>query len=125
MENADNKDSLIFKCHRSLSRIHDVVDKALDEVIEFQSAGVLNEMQQARWDFVFGPRETILSVAVKITGILNKVIPLELKTMNTNNEAGEKKIEELSENDLEIIKRYLKKIKDAGLEEELGISGDA
>lgn len=116
MEN-DEKKAVVAVYKKTNAALHRIVSNMAEELEGFQKSGKLNEEQQARWDFMFGRRETVLSSAVKLTTISSKLILTEYKTMKKTNSEIEKKIEELSEDDMEIIKRYLQKVKDSGVED--------
>jgi hypothetical protein len=69
------------------------------------------EEQRERWRYIFGEKENVVSILVKLTGILVKIIPMEHEIMSIINKSAEKKVKDLSSEDIEIIKRYLKKVK--------------
>ena len=72
------------------------------------------DRSHARWQLLFGEKENVVSLLVKLAGVLSKIIPMELKLMTIVNKSEEKKVKEISQEDADIIKRYLQKIKNGG-----------
>jgi hypothetical protein len=63
------------------------------------------------WKYIWGEKESAVSILSKLTGLLIKVVPMEKKLLDSK--AGEKKAnvvnEFLTNDDKEIIKRYLER----------------
>ncbi len=82
------------------------VVKVLEESInEFSENSVISEENRELIDFLFGKKCDIVSIITKLTNALIKVIPLEEKISTAVNPEEEK----LSDEDVEILRRYIKK----------------
>jgi|GEM_PF-3739598 len=96
----------------SVFRLLKLVEELVVELESGLSILLPDETQKKRWSHIFGEKENVTSVLVKLAGVLVKIIPMEHELMTIINKSEEKKVKDLSEEDMEIIKRYLQKIKD-------------
>ncbi len=89
-----------------MRRLIIAVVKVLEESInDFSENNVVSDKNKELIDFLFGKKCDIVSIITKLTNALIKVIPIEEKISATENVEDEK----LSEDDVEIIRRYIKK----------------
>ena len=76
-----------------------------DNINDFSKNNVISEENKAIINFLFGNKKDIVSIITSLTNALAKVVPLEEKI--SNNQVHEE--EKLSEDDMEILKRYIDK----------------
>ena len=84
------------------------VVKVLEESInDFSKNNTISENNKDFIDFLFGKKCDIVSIITKLTNTLIKVIPIEEKILTLEN--NDKEQEKLSDDDIEMIRRYIKK----------------
>ncbi len=96
----------------SVLRLLKMIEILMEELESGLNSLPEDDARKERWRYIFGDKENVISALVKLTGILVKIIPMEHELMSIINKQDAKQMENLSEEDVEIIKRYLKKIKD-------------
>ena len=96
---------------KSLACLYRVIDKTINDLEEFLLCDELNEAQLKKWERVYGNKETVVSIAVKLVSMLGKIIPMEQKVMAVIDNSRKKKVQDISKEDIEIIKRYLEKVR--------------
>ena len=113
---------MVTQNSETVFRLLKLVEGLVFELESGFTGDLSQEGQQERWRYIFGEKETVVSALVKLAGILTKIIPMEQDIMTIINKSEEKKIQDLSEEDMEIIKRYLAKVKEsAALDKDAGI----
>lgn len=112
MPKQKNKNLSSTRHAESVFKLLKFVEEMIHELESHMQNNSEEEGLQKRWKHVFGDKENIISVLIKLTGILVKIIPMEQDIMKVINKDNESKINDLSEEDVEIIKRYLQKVKD-------------
>ncbi len=76
-----------------------------DNINDFSKDNIISDKNKAIIDFLFGNKRDIVSIITSLTNALVKVIPLEEKVSNAQIQDEEK----LSDDDIEILKRYIDK----------------
>ena len=102
---------------KSLACLYRVIDKTINDLEEFLLCDELNEAQLKKWERVYGNKETVVSIAVKLVSMLGKIIPMEQKVMAVIDNSRKKKVQDISKEDIEIIKRYLEKVRNVASNE--------
>ena len=76
-----------------------------NNINDFSKDNIISDKNKAIIDFLFGNKRDIVSIITSLTNALVKVIPLEEKVSNAQIQDEEK----LSDDDIEILKRYIDK----------------
>jgi hypothetical protein len=74
------------------------------ELRQFQKGQYKNKEIIKDWAYIFGARESVVSVVVKLANTLTKIVTMEKKFMSEDKTI--KATVELSEDDKAIVKRY-------------------
>ena len=118
------KNQFAIKHSQSLGSLYRIIDKAIHNLEEMLLGEELTEAQLKKWEMLYGNKETVVSIAVKLVSMLGKIIPMEQKVMTAINNTKEKKIQDISKEDVEIIKRYLEKVRDTESEAKICDNGE-
>ncbi len=110
-----NNDIKKQQVQRRLSSV-DALFRTLDSKIKmleyFVNIKELSDEDTAEWSRRYGARENEVSVMIKLINALNRIIPMEKTAMDELENIKDKKIQDISKEDVEIIKRYLAKVRD-------------
>lgn len=82
-----------------------IVDILENNINNFSTNENTGEKDKKLINFLMGEKENVVSILTKLINSLIKVIPLEEKFSPTSDEKNEK----LSDDDMEILKRYIDK----------------
>lgn len=104
--NKNNNNFSIDDLTRMRKLIAAVVKILEESVNNFSNDNMISEKNKELIDFLFGKKCDIVSIITKLTNTLIKVIPIEEKISNIENSDEDEK---LSDDDIDIIRRYIKK----------------
>ena len=96
---------------RSINSLYNTLDAKIHDLEEFVNYKELSEDQVEKWNRRYGARESEASMLIKLIGAMKQIIPMENDVMESLENIKDKKIQEVSKEDVEIIKRYLEKVR--------------
>lgn len=111
MQKARKKSPVSTRHAESIRKVVKLVESIVAELEGYLHNQSQDEESVNRWKYIFGDKENIVSSLTKLTGILVKIIPMEQDIMKVLNKDNENKVNDISEEDVEIIKRYLEKVR--------------
>lgn len=102
----DNKNISINDLTRIRKIILTVIQILENNINDFSQNNIISEENKAIINFLFGNKRDIVSIITSLTNALVKVIPLEEKINDSQQIQNDEK---LSDDDMEILKRYIDK----------------
>lgn len=116
-----NKRKISAKRYENITfYVGEVVHMAAFDLYNFAKEGKLSEKRQAEWESRFGPKQTLITMAVTIAGLTNKLISMEIKLMDIEKRQQktddvEIKVREFTKGEIDLLERYRGKMKESGL----------
>lgn len=104
----DNKNNFSINDLARIRKIINLIINVLEDNIEnFSNSNSILESNKELINFLIGSKDNVVSIITKLTNLLVKVIPLEEKINNSDNNI--KDDEKLTNEDIEILERYIDK----------------
>lgn len=104
----DNKNNFSINDLARIRKIINLIINVLEDNIEnFSNSNSILENNKELINFLIGSKDNVVSIITKLTNLLVKVIPLEEKINNSDNNI--KDDEKLTNEDIEILERYIDK----------------
>jgi len=104
----------IDKHKQSLELTRNMIVSLISRLDDTMNENSFDERIEEEWKLVWGEKESVVSVLVKLTGLLVKVVPMERQLLDSErtetsvNNSNVGRI--INSDDKEIIKRYIKKL---------------
>ena len=103
-----NKNNFSINDLARIRKIINLIINVLEDNIEnFSNSNSILESNKELINFLIGSKDNVVSIITKLTNLLVKVIPLEEKINNSDNNI--KDDEKLTNEDIEILERYIDK----------------
>ena len=104
----DNKNNFSINDLARIRKIINLIINVLEDNIKnFSNSNSILESNKELINFLIGRKDNVVSIITKLTNLLVKVIPLEEKINNSDNNI--KDDEKLTNEDIEILERYIDK----------------
>lgn len=104
----DNKNNFSINDLARIRKIINLIINVLEDNIKnFSDSNSILEGNKELINFLIGSKDNVVSIITKLTNLLVKVIPLEEKINNSDNNI--KDDEKLTNEDIEILERYIDK----------------